>query len=97
VSAGEPGSARERTELAWNRTALSAGALAALLLKVGIDHSRPLDVVAGTVSVVAAATIAGLGQTRARWSGRQQLAIAGVTLLVTLTALLTVAAALFER
>jgi Domain of unknown function (DUF202) len=97
VTASSTGSARERTELAWNRTALSAGALAALLLKVGIDHSRPLDVLAGASAVLAAATIAGLGQTRARWLGNQRVVIAGVTLLVTLTALLTVVAALFER
>jgi uncharacterized membrane protein YidH (DUF202 family) len=41
------GLAGPRTALAWDRTALAAAALAALIVKVGIAQDRRLDLVAG--------------------------------------------------
>jgi uncharacterized membrane protein YidH (DUF202 family) len=52
-----PGLARERTALAWTRTALATCALAALLIKLAIDHDRPLEAVAGGVALLQALAI----------------------------------------
>jgi uncharacterized membrane protein YidH (DUF202 family) len=49
-----PGFAGPRTELAWNRTILSVLALAVLLLKLGIDHHRPVEVAAASAAVLQA-------------------------------------------
>ncbi len=41
------GLAGPRTALAWDRTALAAAAMAALIVKVGIAQDRRVDLVAG--------------------------------------------------
>jgi hypothetical protein len=85
------GLAPERTWLAWDRTALSAAALAAVLIKVGVAHSRPADVVAGGCAVVTAVVIGLTGRARAR-SLSAYTAVLACTGLVSLTAVLTVVA-----
>lgn len=47
----DPGLQPERTALAWQRTGLSAGVVAILLLRVGIIHESPLELAAGGLAV----------------------------------------------
>lgn len=42
-----PGAARERTSLAWLRTAASMAVLALLILRAGLDADRPVVLVLG--------------------------------------------------
>jgi inner membrane protein YidH len=53
-SPDERGLARERTGLAWERTALGFGALSAVMLGVAAHHGRP-GLIAVTVALVAVA------------------------------------------
>jgi uncharacterized membrane protein YidH (DUF202 family) len=50
----ERGFARERTSLAWERTALGFGALSAVVLGVAAHHNRP-GLIAVSVALVAVA------------------------------------------
>ena len=59
------GTARPRTRLALDRTALSAAALAVLLVKLGVEHGRRLEVLAGCAAAVCALLNAG----RPGWLG----------------------------
>jgi hypothetical protein len=52
-----PGLAIERSGLAWNRTVLSALAVAALLLKMAITKHRPLEFVAAGAALFDAAVL----------------------------------------
>lgn len=99
MTAGRSG---PRTLLAWDRSTLSAGALGALLLKLGVTHDQPAEIAAGAVALLLAAALA-LGVRRRRLpmsevvpeslrvasSGR---AVAAVAVLTSLTAVLTVVA-----
>jgi len=66
----DPGLARERTELAWTRTAVSFGAVGAAILK-----SSPA---AGAVVVAMSAAIWGLGRVAAR-NGRDTRAVSSAS------------------
>jgi uncharacterized membrane protein YidH (DUF202 family) len=76
-------SARERTHLAWDRTALSSAALSALLLKLGIEHSRWFEVAAGCAAGASALIITGA----ARWLDRRARLLA-ITLCIAVVAAL---------
>lgn len=54
----DPGLANERTALAWNRSALSLAALAALAVRTGFKTKRPevADPLAGLLMLVATGT-----------------------------------------
>ena len=60
IEGGDPGLARERTDLAWTRTAISFAAVGAAMLRT--------SAVAGAVVMAAAVTVWGLGQISARES-----------------------------
>lgn len=47
----DPGLQPERTALAWQRTGLSAGVVAILLLRIGVVHEAPLELVAGGLAL----------------------------------------------
>jgi uncharacterized membrane protein YidH (DUF202 family) len=57
-----PGQSRERTAIAWGRTALGTAGLGVLLLRLGVEHSSALEVCSAVVALVAAAGFA--------WRGR---------------------------
>jgi uncharacterized membrane protein YidH (DUF202 family) len=89
----DPGLARERTDLAWTRTAISFAALGAAMLRT--------NAVAGALVIVAGAAVWGLGQLSARdaqAAGRRHLIdqrrtvqiITGTTTLVSVVALILV-------
>ena len=89
----DPGLARERTDLAWTRTAIAFAALGAAMLRT--------NAVAGALVMVTGAAVWGLGQLSARdfgpVGGRPRLGrrhtvqiITGATTLVSLVALLLV-------
>jgi uncharacterized membrane protein YidH (DUF202 family) len=84
----DPGLARERTDLAWTRTAISFSALGAVMLRT--------SPVAGAVVLAAAAAVWLLGQLSARAArpaGDQRLGQRGILLLITAaTTLMSVAA-----
>lgn len=85
-------SAPSRTVLAWNRTALTAFGLGALLIKVGLDRQLWFEVLAGT-AVLAAAIVLTVGDR----GGRRSLAsgaVAAIAGLVAVAAALTVLALL---
>ncbi|NIH82126.1 DUF202 domain-containing protein [Amycolatopsis viridis] len=48
----DPGLQPERTELAWQRTALAAAVAAVLLLRSGLTRDAPLDFAAAGCAVV---------------------------------------------
>ena len=50
------GLAGPRTALAWRRTALSEAAVAVLLLRDGLTHTRPIEFVAAAFGLAAAAS-----------------------------------------
>lgn len=86
----DPGLARERTELAWTRTAISYAALGAAMLRT--------NAVAGALVMVAGAAVWGLGQLPGPSAGRRRRPdrrrtgqlITGATTLVSLVALVLV-------
>ena len=89
----DPGLARERTDLAWTRTAIAFAALGAAMLRT--------NAVAGALVMAAGAAVWGLGQLSARDVGparrrprlgrrRTVQIITGATTLVSLVALLLV-------
>jgi hypothetical protein len=85
VSAPPPGTAPERTRLAADRTVLSACALSAVLIKIGVTQSRGLDVVAGCAvgGVAVLAALRRRGIERWRLSSMSALvALGGALLLV---------------
>ncbi len=94
------GLAGPRTALAWDRTALAAAALAALIVKVGIAQDRRLDLVAGAAWLATGAVTllvsrrrvlpAEEGEARAASPG----SVAVVAALTTTAALLTIVALL---
>lgn len=53
-----PGVSGPRTQLAWDRTALSAAALGAVSVKLGISHDIVVEIIAGALSLVMATTLA---------------------------------------
>jgi uncharacterized membrane protein YidH (DUF202 family) len=74
----DPGLARERTDLAWTRTAISFSALGAVMLRT--------SPVAGAVVLAAAAAVWTLGQLSARAirpAGDRPLGHRGILLLIT--------------
>ena len=86
----DPGLARERTELAWTRTAISFAALGAAMLRTSAT--------AGAVVIASGVAVWGLGQLsaretqptiRKRWFGRWHIVqlITAATALVSLVAL----------
>lgn len=55
MSSRDPGLQPERTALAWQRTGLSAGVTAALLLRTGMTGGSPLGLIgAGCVLIIVA-------------------------------------------
>ncbi|WP_043842420.1 DUF202 domain-containing protein [Amycolatopsis taiwanensis] len=50
----DPGLQPERTALAWQRTALSAGVAAVLLLRSGLLHAAPLELMASGCALAVA-------------------------------------------
>jgi uncharacterized membrane protein YidH (DUF202 family) len=99
-----PGRSGPRTQLAWDRSALSAAALGALLLKLGVEHDVGVEIVAGAVALLLSATLA-LGvrrqrlpthETGPRASSGRSLAVVAVltssTAALTLIALVVIAA-----
>jgi uncharacterized membrane protein YidH (DUF202 family) len=80
----QPGLASERTELAWSRTMLSTAAAGALLLKLGIDHDRPVEVVAAFAMFVDGA-IMWISQWRRRHSRAATVASSTVLIVTTTT------------
>ncbi len=99
----KPGLAGPRTTLAWDRTALSAGGLGALLLKFGIDRGIAVEVIAGVAALLAAGVL-GFGLPHQRLShpdadarvssGRSLVVVAG---LVVITAVLTTVTVAVDR
>lgn len=92
-----PGLAGPRTTLAWDRTALSAAGLGALLLKFGIDRGIVVEMVAGVAALLAAGVLAfGLPHKRLAHpgsrasSGGSLLAVAGLVLLAAVLTVVTV-------
>jgi uncharacterized membrane protein YidH (DUF202 family) len=67
----DPGLARERTSLAWMRTALSFAAVAGVVLKKG-------DVIAGLIVLSAVPVIWGLGRLAYHRQGRLKLVTATI-------------------
>jgi hypothetical protein len=79
----------QRTSLARDRTGLAAAVVGAVLIKFGVDDAIPAEIVAGLVSFATAAVL-GLyrhGRTDPR-------AVAGIAVLVGVSALLTTVAVL---
>ena len=79
----DPGQARERTSLAWMRTALSFAAVAGVVLKKG-------DVIAGLIIMSAVPVIWELGRLAYRHQGRLKL----VTAMIVAVSLVALAVAL---
>jgi uncharacterized membrane protein YidH (DUF202 family) len=54
-STRDPGSARERTALAWSRSELAIVAIAASVVKAGLDGGHPVAGIGGGATLVAIA------------------------------------------
>jgi uncharacterized membrane protein YidH (DUF202 family) len=61
-----PGQSRERTAIAWGRTALSSAALGVLLLKLGVQRTSPADLAAASIALLMSAALAHAGRTSFR-------------------------------
>lgn len=61
-----PGLQRERTALAWNRTAVAVVVVALLLVRSGLVTAQPALAVLGTVLLAAAAGIVLFAERRSR-------------------------------
>ncbi|MGI8882012.1 MAG: DUF202 domain-containing protein [Jatrophihabitans sp.] len=94
-----PGLAGPRTTLAWDRTALSAAGLGALLLKFGIDRGIVVEMIAGVAALLAAGVLAfGLPHKRMSHremasrasSGGSPLVVAGLILIAAVLTVVTV-------
>jgi uncharacterized membrane protein YidH (DUF202 family) len=74
-----PGETEERTAIAWGRTALAAGALGVLLLRLALDRDSIAELVGAALALVAGAGFA--------WRGRSSYvsSVASVTALRLLT------------
>lgn len=94
----DPGVQAERTRLAWSRTALSFGAVGALMLHNGMSSSNRLYELPGLVGLCAAATTYLIGvrryHTTIRKVPRRQpmTSVAAVRILTALTTLTVVLA-----
>lgn len=85
----------ERTTLSWDRTALAAGGLAALLVRTGLADRRPLEIVAAVVAILDAGVIAASGRARqSADAARLPRVAAAVSALTALTIALALAGAL---
>jgi uncharacterized membrane protein YidH (DUF202 family) len=61
-----PTQARERTAIAWGRTALGAAGLGVLLLRLGITRASPVEIASGVLAVLTSAAFAFRGRTAYR-------------------------------
>lgn len=83
----DPGLQPERTALAWRRTALSASAVAILMVHELTDSGSPVGALAGGFGLVTMVVILGLAHRRGRRlrHGFTQLRPAGAAVLVVLS------------
>ena len=94
----DPGLQAERTRLAWSRTALSFGAVGALLLHTGMSTGNRLHELPGLVALCSAAStyLLGVGRYHATnrkvASGQPMTSAGAVRTLAALTALTVVVA-----
>lgn len=68
---GSPGLARERTVVAWARTALGAAIIGTALLRVSVRSGAPTQFLSAIAAMVCAAHLAAASRATYRQSGRE--------------------------